>query len=887
MVRELLVLPPLAGLRDGIDAALPDEIYHPNEAPVLENLRVRQGKIETRPGMAASYPLPSTGQVRLYGSYYPVGGADAGARFRVLVQGSTFYYLKEGTHVSYQAASGGTGLGTTYPYYSFLQENDRLYFVDGVGALRQFQSTPTSGNQVRSVAQPVAPAVAPRFVVRAYRAFAIWSASEVAAWNAPSANFTITHTSSSDPSPGPFGGSATFTNVNTSAKGNRITRYASGALFESLQVAFYLKSAVTKTLMSFDLGQVTPGDYSTPLTPTLVDSWQPTFIDTSQVPAPNYVSVKSIHSGVSGESFIFSDILLPGKLDGFYRWVYTHYDPTTGRESQPSPVTNSGFPIEVTGQPQGVSTSSKGMARSVALIPTTDVGVDATTTQMRFYRNGGVPSLTKDSRGRDVWYRVQTILDLTLLADPITGSTAGDTSIKMAANPGTAGWVVGQWIVIDRGNTGSEEFVQITALTATNIVFLKQPLQYNHAAGVTVQVICEDNASNAEVDIATPIDLDRSDPPTAARWIGRSPDGRLYLANFSGDPTGVAVSNKATVDRPTDYEVFPNVDPLTTRSLTQGFRFTVGGDVTDEQVEWAGFYRDTFHMMTRANLYRLTANSQVDFGPLALQKVMGVGCLAGHTVAEADGRLYWVAPGPRVANWQGAVYYAGGQAEPAIVSSDMIRNVLHNSPSAYWGNWFGRGHARRDGNYYLLYLTPSGQTVNTLRLDYNVEYKAWESNTWYNSMGNLIGWMGALTQVGGTSASEVQNLYAASGAQGLTYQMETGTTDATQAIRISYSSKKFDLQAVSLLKDWYAYLSAVSDTLTLSLTVFGSEYGVVTKNYTITLSGSTETELWQRLSRTLRGRWAQISITGNVVNGPSIRTQRLRYLPFRERRVVV
>ncbi len=141
--------------------------------------------------------------------------------------------------------------------------------------------------------------------------------------------------------------------------------------------------------------------------------------------------------------------------------------------------------------------------------------------------------------------------------------------------------------------------------------------------------------------------------------------------------------------------------------------------------------------------------------------------------------------------------------------------------------------------------------------------------------------------MGGTSTSEVQDLYAASAVQGLTYQLETGTTDAGQAIRIRYSSKKFDLQAVSLLKDWYAYLSAVPDTLTLTFTVFGSEYGVVTRSYSIPLSGSTETELWQRLNRTLRGRFAQISITGSVVNGPSIRTQRLRYLPFRERRVVV
>ena len=92
---------------------------------------------------------------------------------------------------------------------------------------------------------------------------------------------------------------------------------------------------------------------------------------------------------------------------------------------------------------------------------------------------------------------------------------------------------------------------------------------------------------------------------------------------------------------------------------------------------------------------------------------------------------------------------------------------------------------------------------------------------------------------------------------------------------------------MSLLKDWYAYLSAVTDTLALTLTVFGSEYGVVSKTYAIVLSGSAETELWQRLSRTLRGRWAQIGITGSVSNGPTIRTQRLRYLPFRERRVVL
>ena len=85
------------------------------------------------------------------------------------------------------------------------------------------------------------------------------------------------------------------------------------------------------------------------------------------------------------------------------------------------------------------------------------------------------------------------------------------------------------------------------------------------------------------------------------------------LFNYASKPTGIAFSNRATPDRPTDYEVFPSgVDPLTRRSLTQGWQFELRGDSTDETIVWGGIFQGVVMALTRTNLYVINGDSQAN-----------------------------------------------------------------------------------------------------------------------------------------------------------------------------------------------------------------------------------------------------------------------------------
>lgn len=883
LVRERQIPPPLKGFRDGLDAGLDDGLYPLSYSPDLRNIRVAKGQWETRLGTAISVSLPGSGTMHLLANYYPVAGTDAAKRIRVFARNGTLYDFVEGTDTAFQTTSGGSGLGTTERFYNSVQLGDRLYFLDRVGALRRYESAPSSGNQVRSVTQPTAPAASPDVRPRPFKVLTRWAAGEVAAWNeTASGDFDIALDSTNNPSPSIYGGSASLTMTTTSARGKRITRFNSGATLESRHIGFYIKSATTKNLVNYVLGQATVSDFSTPLIPKSANDWEPIFVPTSDLPAPYYVSFFCVNSPTAGQVVWVSDIVLPGKLDGLYRWVYTHYDPTTGRESQPSPITNNGLPLNFATEGESYnSTSTQAMKKSCILIPTTDSGSDATTTKFRFYRNGGTEALTKNTKGQDVWYRVATISDVAALHSDNGGgspATAGDVAIRMAVNPATSGFAVGDWIVIDKGNAGSEDFAKITGLTATNIQFTGHPLEYSHANGITVAVVFNDNVSNAEVDVTTPIDLARNDPPSVGKWIARTNDGRLAIGGFTGKPTGVAFSNRPTPDRPEDYEVFPDaIDPLTYRNPNQGFRAEIGGDSSDEQIMWMGNFGDALYAFTKANLYRITSTSQTSWGPNAFRREFAIGCISGETVAEVNGQLYWVAPGPRVLRWDGS----GG---PETVSADKVREVLAEAPTSLWTNWFARAHATRDGHYYLLWLTPSGQTTNTLRLDFNADIEAWEPCDWYNAGGTALAWGIAHVRYGGSNTTDVAELYAAA-TNSILYQMNTGATDSGAPIHIRLATKDLGLGASSLLKEWFTYLDAVDDSVTLTVDTVDTEYGENTQDYTISLSGSGALEIRRRLHRHLIGRQSRLTVTGSVTSRPKFRQMRLRYLPMREQQI--
>ncbi|HEU0046560.1 MAG TPA: hypothetical protein VFQ43_02995, partial [Nitrososphaera sp.] len=125
--------------------------------------------------------IPGSGPTRLLSTLY----TDTAQRIRVAARGAAnaaiFYYaLDTGTPFTMLTASGGTALGSvSEPYFQGLVQNNQFYFTDRAGALRKFAYTPSSGNQVRAVALPVAPATAPGVIPRTYRMHEQWAVTGV------------------------------------------------------------------------------------------------------------------------------------------------------------------------------------------------------------------------------------------------------------------------------------------------------------------------------------------------------------------------------------------------------------------------------------------------------------------------------------------------------------------------------------------------------------------------------------------------------------------------------------------------------------------------------------------------------------------------------------
>lgn len=860
---DLPITMPLEGLWEGLDPALPDNLYPPTRSPDIENIRVSEGKLQTRLGSSLLRSIGGSGAVRLLADFY-----SGTSRYRLAAQGNTssavLYDFEEGVDASFQTTTGGTGLGGgTFDYFQGVVQNGRFYFTDRAGAFRRYEPTPFSGNQVRSIVQPVAPGAAPIITPRTFRVLDNWPGSDPYGWTESNAgDFDVHDTTSTNPPPD--GGKGIRLRINnSSAVGDTISKNVSAEKIQSNTIAFWLRADNTKVAIHFDYGIATPTDYTYALKVNKIHVWLPAFVQTGGLNTINYKRWRCVDTFSGSDIYRVSSLYLPGRLSGQYRWVYTHYDSATGRESAPSPITNSGSPSDfsIEGKDNELGTVSA-FQRSAVLTVVSDSGTDTSTNKMRIYRNGGTPALTVDSRGRTVWFKVGEIFDqsTTLSSSPAAG--ASSFTVTSATN-----LAAGDCLVINKGTVGSEESVVILTVVGTTVT-IDGVLSYAHSAGESVQIAFLDNTPNELVDTSSPIDLERGDPPSGVRWVGRSPDGRLWLFGNTSKPVQICVSNRATPERPEDYEVFPdNVDPQTRKNPNQGWRFELGGDSNDEEIIWGGFYREVPTFITRRNLYVVNAASQLDWGPLAVTKLYNVGCIAGETVAEVNGSLYWVADGPRIVRWD-------GRSAPEDISHQRVHVRLNNAPTANWTQWFARYHAKREGPYYCLYYTPSGATTNTDRLDFNVSQNAWEPVSYYASGGSKLAWRGASVRAGGTDVSELYQV----DTSGAIYQAETGVTDNSVAIRIRAATKKFPLGAIGLACQFYARLAAVTDSLTLTVRTGGSEYGDVTQTYTLSTSGSGDKEIKQRLHRTLLGRWIQVEISGNVSNRPAIREMALWYL---------
>jgi hypothetical protein len=624
---------------------------------------------------------------------------SGGTRIRLAAQGDTtaaaLLEYVEGSDTAFNSTTGGTGLGgATHPYFQGVVLNNAAYFTDRAGALRKYERAPASGNQVRSVALPTRPSAAPGVKAKTFEVLDKFAGNAGVApfgWTeSDAAGFAIQDGTSTVVSP--FGGITALLNTLTTPVGDTISENVSGEAVPSDTIAFWVWATNYPSQIAFRYGQVTATDFSEPVSPTLKETWVPIFVRIGNLGTINYKQFVVTQSAGAADVYI-SWLVLPGRLQGSYRYVYTHYDSTLQRESEPSDISNNGTPLDLSAiGTSGETGSAAAFQKSAALNFTSDSGTDSTTNKIRIYRSGGVPALTQDSRGLDVWCRVGEITDF---STTVSGAhSAGATALVVASGTSIAN---GDWLVIEKGTVSKEEYVRVTAGGGTANLTISNGLLYAHSGGVAVQIAFVDNVPNTQVDLATRIFLERDDPPAASRFVARSPDGRLWGFNYSGKPTGVWVSNKATPERPADYEVAPDgVDPTTRSDPLQGWRFEIGGDVTDEEITWGGFFRDRPFAFTRRKLYAINALSQTDWGPDAIVKALEIGCIAGDTVQEVNGVLYWVADGPRVMRWD-------GQGPPEVLSHTRVNERLAAAEPDLWSEWFATYHARPEGHYYRLY----------------------------------------------------------------------------------------------------------------------------------------------------------------------------------------
>jgi hypothetical protein len=459
--------------------------------------------------------------------------------------------------------------------------------------------------------------------------------------------------------------------------------------------------------------------------------------------------------------------------------------------------------------------------------------------------------------------------------------TAGVALLHLTA---TTGIVVGDWLVLDPGVVGKEEWVQVTGKTVNTVnigngLGANTTTLYTHTSGSAVQVGYLDNTPNEQIPLTTTLDVERNNPPAGVRFVARSPEGRLWLFNFTGHPTGIAISNKPTPDRPFDYEVFPDgVDPITRRSITQGFRTQYTGDISqDEEITWGGFFRGHPMFFTRLALYIIRHQSQVDWSATSIQMVHRHGCIAGDTVVEQEGVLYWVADGPRVMAWDGS-------SEPVSLSDRTVNLRLNAAPVSSWPNWFAVAHTKLDGPYVCLYFTPGGASGNTQRLDFNIRRSAWEPVVYNDSNGSALAYQAAAVRGG---AVDTPDLYQAD-STGRIDQAEVGSTDRNNPIQIKLLTNRIPMKRIhpywtgwvesAYIHNLMIRLSGVTDTVTCTLTTGGGEYGTTSFSYLTNLAGTGDLELPLRADRSLKGRWMQLQISGGVSNRPAFRDLVLKYI---------
>lgn len=876
--------PFLSGLVDGMDPALPDELYAPSAAPALLNLRVGRGLWETRYGMSFYKAIGGAAPVHFLGNHT----TKAGARWRLAAMNGTLYHYQEGAGGGFTAVTGGAGLATNVLRSAPL--GDYLYFTDrGVSSkLRRYD--PAAG--VVEVTQPAAPTGSVRAIARTFKTLEAWSGAAPYGWTrSNSAKLDLVDGSADEESP--LGGACVKLSLATNGKGATVYENVADEELKSARVAFWIQQkGEAKYRLAFELGLNAEGDFSFAIEPPERAEWYPFYVDIGDVGAFSFKRFRAIKSPGSVVSLFLSKLVLPGRLNGKYKWRVTHYNPTTGAESAPSADSNSGSYLDLS--KQGVNYKPESQAafqKSAMLVWDSDSGTDPSTTKIRIYRNGGVSSLTTDSAGQAVWVRVAEIFDLqtTLTSSPL----AGASSFTLAS---VSNLVQGDWLCLDK-NAANEEFVEVLSVVGSTVT-INGTLAYAHTTTTsTAQLVYLDNNADQALNSAQRIDEERHGPPTGIRFLGQAQDGRLWVFGWDNRPLGVAMSNLATPDRQRDWEVFPeNVDPITRNSATQGFRFDLGGNTAGDEVMWGGFHHNVATIITRRALYQVFAHGQPDWGNSAVSRRMAIGCISGDTVAEQDGILYWCAPGgsgPRVMAWD-------GRGAPRDLSFQRVNVTLEAAPTGdtYYSQWHARCWTGRDGAYYSLFMVPNGAVTPTVRLDYSIVRDVWERVVYYqDNNADGVGDTAIAFPVMAVRDGPGDNgaLYGASSA-GTIYRFDDPARDTdevtaagTTKIKVQARTKRYSFGGpVSRLVEIFYRLAGVasSDTWTLTITTGGSEYGEISASYVQDVAGSGDLEVNELANHDQQGRWIQFELNGDVAKRPMLRDLSWRALALRDRRVL-